>query len=735
MHEQSDIKTQCKTISIALCGNPNSGKTSLFNELTGSHQHVGNWPGVTVEKKKGTVCHEDYAIEVVDLPGTYSLTAFSLEEIITRNYILEEKPDIIINVVDATNMERNLYLTTQLIEMGVKAIVTLNVYDEAKKKGISTDIPLLSDLLGMPVIPTVANRGEGIRDLLNCVLEVNNVTSARARPVQIHYKSDVEQEIDRLQAAIKKNPALNGSVSKRWIAIKLLEQDGQALEKLLSDSAEWKDIEKQAEKSCRQIEDLLGDDSETFIADGRYGFIRGVMQDVCRIKKPARIRKSELIDRVLTNRILGFPIFFLILWTMFYSTFSLGQYPMDILEVMVGHLSDWLTMAMPRGLFSDLVINGIVAGAGSVIVFLPTILILFFFISLIEDTGYMARAAFMMDRIMHLAGLHGKSFIPLIMGFGCNAPAIMATRVLENKSDRLITILINPLMSCSARLPIYVLIAGSCFGNQAGNVIFSIYILGILLAIIIGRIFRKTLFKAESAPFVLELPPYRIPTFKSLLLHMWSRGSIFLGKVGGVIMIASVIIWALSSFPRAPGTEEQAAGINASFQHRFNALQSSAINSADRTEETARLKAELEMQLEALEKTSDRMHMENSYLGRLGKVIEPVVNPLGFGWREGVALISGFSAKEIVISTLGISYGAGSESQLGSILARELSPLAAYSFLVFTLMYIPCLGTLVVIYRELESLRWTVFAMFYTLSLAWVLSFIIFQGGRLLGLE
>jgi ferrous iron transport protein B len=744
-HEVTEaVKQQGRTFCIALCGNPNSGKTSLFNELTGSHQHVGNWPGVTVEKKEGRVTFNDWEIRVVDLPGTYSLTAFSPEEIAARDFIVNEKPDVVINVVDSTNLERNLYLTTQLIELEVKGLVALNMVDEADRRGISTNLRVMAELLGMPVVPTVATRGRGMESLLQCAMDVHNHENLLARKVHIPYSNDVEEEILRLGAIIDQDPGLAGYFPPRWLAVKLLERDEQVIETMRSLSARAPEIERQAEAGIRKLEEIMGDEPETLIADGRYGFIGGVLIEAFSDTRPDRVRKSEMIDRVLTHRVLGFPFFFAILWLMFYSTFALGQYPMQGLEWLVDHLSGYLSLHLPQALWSDLLIHGILAGVGSVVVFLPVILILFLFISLLEDSGYMARAAFIMDRIMHLAGLHGKSFIPLVMGFGCNAPAIIATRTLENKSDRMITILINPLMSCSARLPIYTVIAGACFGSKAGHVIFSLYLLGICIALLVGRVFRRTLFKAESAPFVLELPPYRIPTLKSVVLHMWHKASCFLRKVGGVILVASIIIWGLSTFPRDLHLSQDysalAAGVEAASGRTIAAIQEHSISLPPghphipaEVRRLSEAKEERETRLQALESARKKESVEKSYLGQLGRAIEPCIRPLGFGWKEGVALISGFSAKEIIVSTLGILYGAGAEEKLPHALSQEMTPLSAYSFLVFTLVYLPCLGTLMVMYRELGSLKWALFAVVYTFVLAWALSFVIYQGGKLIG--
>ncbi|MBF0216379.1 MAG: ferrous iron transport protein B [Candidatus Omnitrophica bacterium] len=685
-----------KRLKVALCGNPNAGKTCIFNALTGSRQHVGNWAGVTVEKKEGYTGFGDYEIEIVDLPGTYSLTAFSMEELVARDFIIKEDPDVVINVIDSTNLERNLYLTTQLIELGCKAVIALNMSDEAKHKGIHIDNRKLGELLGMPVVETVGTKGTGIRDLLREAVAVYEAKEPLSRHIHINYGPEVEEEIRKIQAELRKDPALTEIFSTRWLAVKLLEHDKQVSAEIGSDAARRENILKQVETSHAHIEKILNEESEIIFADARYGFIKGTVHETFTHRTMDRVTISDKIDKVLTNRVLGIPILIGLLWVMFQTTFKLGAYPMDWIDALVGHISGFISSVMPDGLVKELVVDGIVSGIGGVVVFLPNILILFFFISIFEDTGYMARAAFIMDRVMHTLGLHGKSFIPMIMGFGCNTTAIMGTRSLENKTDRLLTILINPLISCSARLPVYILLAGAFFGNNAGNVIFSVYMTGIVLAILMGQLFRKTLFKGEAAPFVMELPPYRIPLLKSVLIHMWEKGSIFLRKVGGIILAASVIIWFLMTFPRTPD--------------------------------------------DPLNPVSKMDKMEKSYAGQVGKFIEPVLKPLGFGWRGGVALITGIAAKEIVVSTFGVLYqvddteGAKSEG-LRTALKIDMTPISALSFMLFTLIYIPCMGTLGMMNRELGSIKWTFFAVGYSMLLAWGIAFITYQGGTLLGFK
>lgn len=734
--EAREEQTGKKVIRIGLCGNPNSGKTCIFNELTGSRQHVGNWAGVTVSKKVGALRYKDYDIEIVDLPGTYSLTAYSIEEIVARDFIIKQKPDVIVNVVDSTNLERNLYLTSQLVELGARVVVALNMSDEADHRGIFIDKEKLGQLLGMPVVPTVGNRGKGLQELLKEVVAVSENKEPLTRHLHINYGAEVEEEIEKIQAEIRKDPKLTELYSTRWLSVKLLEHDQQIHEgihkKINLNNREG--IIAQVEKSHAHIEKILDDESEIILADRRYGFIKGLLHEVYRHRTLGKLTISDRIDKVLTNRLLGIPILIGFLWVMFQTTFALGAYPMNWIDALVGATAGFAGTVIPEGLLNELVVDGIIGGVGGVLVFLPNILILFFFISLFEDTGYMARAAFIMDRVMHTIGLHGKSFIPMIMGFGCNAPAVMATRTLENKSDRRLTILINPLVSCSARLPVYILLAGAFFGEMAGNVIFGIYFVGIALAILVGKIFRKTLFKSEAAPFIMELPPYRVPLLKSVVIHMWEKGSIFIRKVGGIILIASILIWFLSAFPRdgvySKDYDKAVTTVEATYGGTIASLKDE--------EKIASLTGEMESKLAFIETQKENERMEQSYAGRIGKFVEPVLRPIGIDWKGGIALLTGVVAKEIVVSTFGVLYpigteeGAQSEGLKGAI-KNAMTPLSAMSFMIFTLIYIPCLGTLGIMYRELGSLKWTVFAAGYTIVLAWVMAFIVYRGGMLLG--
>jgi ferrous iron transport protein B len=692
-----------ETITVALTGNPNSGKTTIFNNLTGTRQHVGNWPGVTVEKKEGTILHSGHHLRIVDLPGTYSLTAYSVEEIIARRFLVDQKPDVVVDIVDASNLERNLYLATQLIELGVKVVLVLNMADVAHARGYQIDSETLGTLLGVPVVFTVGKRNEGTTELLNRVVQVAEDRDTVSRHIHISYGRELEKEVKRIQDVIWQDPAIGHRFSTRWLAVKLLENDSAVQDRVRALGAVGKEVIEQAEASRRRLAEFYKDDPEMVLTEQRYGFITGALKEVLKVSSKSKVDLSRQIDLVLTNRLLGFPIFILFIWAMFQLTFTLGAYPMEWIDAGVAWLGSVIRDSFPAGLLRDLLVNGAIAGVGSVAIFLPNILILFFCIALFEDTGYLARAAFIMDRVMHIVGLHGKSFIPLLMGFGCNVPAIMATRTLESERDRLLTILINPLMSCSARLPVYILLAGTFFGASAGNIIFSIYALGIALAIGMGKLFRVTLFRGEMAPFVMELPPYRVPTLKSLLIHMWDRGSVFLRKMGGVILIGSITIWVLASFPRSGDINRHGQG---------------TAQPAEVVEANA---------------------LERSFLGRLGHAVEPVFAPLGFDWRTSVAVLTGFVAKEIVVSTLGVLYASGpdvneeSEALRRSLRESRMTPLAAYALMAFVLIYVPCLATVAVIRRETNSWGWTAFSISYSLVLAWIVAFLIYHGGRLLG--
>lgn len=709
-----------KTIRIALAGNPNSGKTSIFNRITGAHQKVGNWPGVTVEKKTGFTNFKGYRLEVVDLPGTYSLTAYSLEERIARRYIIEEKPDVVINVIDAGNLARSLYLTTQLLEMGADVVLDLNMWDEVCKSGAEFDLEKLEELLGTPVALTVGHRGEGVDSLLNMVVELVKNQSDRHRHVPITYGSHLEHVVKGLATLIEKDSSVSNHYPPRWLAVKLLEGD-EEIEKIFSeDNSANAELKRAVENAWGHIQKTTGSDPERVISENRYGYIDGALREVIRERPRDRMELSRQIDQVLTNRLLGYPIFLILMWLLFQLTFSLGGYPMNWIGTGVEWLAGLGTTAIPPGLVQELIVDGIIGGVGSVIVFLPNIMILFLGVAFLEDTGYMARAAFITDRIMHFMGLHGKSFIPMLMGFGCSVPAIMATRTLESRKDRVLTTLLIPLMSCSARLPVYILFAGVFFTDSAGNVIFLIYLTGIVMAFLVGRLFRKILFRGEVAPFVMELPPYRWPTLLGLTIHMWERAKIYLKKMGGVILVASVVLWFLGAFPR-----------NVDYSVDYNA-QISSLENVSTPEATA--------QIADLETAKASEAVEKSYIGRLGHLVEPVIRPLGFNWQMGVSLLTGFVAKEVVISSMGVLYQVGEGAEGSESLKQALgdpkhgiTPLVALGFMLFVLLYTPCVVAVIAVRREIGA-RWMFFNIFYQLTLAWGVAFLIYQVGTVLGI-
>jgi ferrous iron transport protein B len=733
LHDRSSEKK----IVVAIGGNPNSGKTTIFNELTGSRQKVGNWSGVTVEKIEGTVNYNGYHIVFVDLPGTYSLTAYSIEEIIARNFIVEEKPDVVIDIIDAGNLERNLYLAVQMIELGGNFIFVLNMADMAKKQGLVIDADKLGSFFGGPVLFTVGNRGIGVKAILDGVIDVYEQRATKIRTIQIPYGNELEEELNIIQAKVEADPGLGNVYPPRWLSVKLLENDLDVWEKIRQTSQEQGAIALQVSGSRNHLRDIFDEETENVIADQRYGFISGLLQESVSLGPQTKQDLSQKIDKVLTNRLLGIPLLVFFIWIMFQVTFNVGSFPMRWIDTGVGLLSGAISVVLPNGIFKSLLVDGIIGGVGGVAIFLPNILLLFFMISIFEDTGYMARAAFDMDRVMHLIGLHGKSFISMIMGFGCNVPAIMATRTLENEKDRVLTILINPLMSCSARLPVYVLIAGTFFGRRAGNVIFSLYALGVILAIIIGRLFRKTLFRGESEPFVMELPPYRIPTLKSVVIHMWERAVLFLRKMGTVILVGSIVIWFFSSFPvnrtyRAE-VERKIAEVEERHDGKIEELRRSASGDSEVSAELAALIREREAAISELLSEKKQQDVYYSFIGRLGRGIEPFFRPLGFSWREGVALITGFVAKEVVVSTLGVLYAGGEEEELGFAVRERsgLTPLTAFAFLVFVLIYTPCLATLAAVRQETGSWRWTLFSVGYQVTLAWLMAFAVVKIGAL----
>jgi ferrous iron transport protein B len=722
-----------KNLTIALAGNPNSGKTTIFNNITGTRQKVGNWPGVTVAKKEGRIHKYGYDLKIIDLPGTYSLTPFSIEEIVARNYILDERPDVVIDIIDASNLERSLYLATQLRELDCKVLFALNMADLARTRGMKIDADKLSQLLDVPVVFTIGNKNEGIDILLKQTVKLAETGAKTPKKRNVKYSKDIESAITRLRQFIEEKIDGTTPYSTRWTSIKLLEDDKIIKERILQSADDLGlEILQTSQALRKHLESRFDDDPQIVMTDERYGFIAGIIKEIQTTSTKQRVDVSRNIDLVLTNRFIGFPIFLFFIWAMFQLTFTLGTYPMDWIDAGVGWFSTTLDGLLPDNLLKALLLDGIIAGVGSVIVFLPNILILFFCIALFEDTGYMSRSAFLMDKIMHLIGLHGKSFIPMLMGFGCNVPAIMASRTLESEKDRILTILITPFMSCSAKLPVYIILAGAFFGVRAGTVIFAIYLLGIILSIITGRLFRSTLLKGADAPFVMELPPYRVPMLKSLFIHMWDRSKIFLKKMGKVILIGSIIIWALSAFPRH-------ISYSVDYDSKINELKASYAAKSETADQSAKpqLAKEKEAALFAVQKARQAEHAEKSFIGRIGKISAPLFAPLGIDWRGGVALLTGFVAKEIVVSTLGVLHAVGdenaSEALAKALRATGMTPLSALSMMVFVLLYLPCLASIAAIRRETGSYMWMSFSIAYSTTIAWIMAFIVYQGGKLLG--
>ena len=722
-----------KRLSIALAGNPNSGKTTIFNNITGTRQKVGNWPGVTVEKKEGNINKSGYDLKIIDLPGTYSLTPFSIEEIVARNFILDERPDVVIDIIDASNLERSLYLATQLREIDCKVLFALNMADVARTRGIKIDDKKLSELLAVPVVFTIGNKNKGINTLLKQAIELAESDYVIPEKRKVKYSKDIEDSISKIERFIENHAADSIPYNIRWTAIKLLEDDKIVKERVLEKTGKiGEDILREIHNQRNFLVDRFDDDPEIIMTDERYGFIAGIIMEVLTTSTKQRVDISRNVDLVLTNRFIGFPIFIFFIWAMFQLTFSLGAYPMDWISSGINLFSTLLAHVLPDNIFKDFLINGVIAGVGSVMIFLPNILILFFCIALFEDTGYMSRAAFLMDKIMHLIGLHGKSFIPMLMGFGCNVPAIMASRTLESEKDRTLTILITPFMSCSARLPVYIILAGAFFGAKAGTVIFGIYLLGIILSIITGRLFRSTLLRGDDAPFVMELPPYRIPMIKSLLIHMWDRSKLFLKKMGGYILAGSVVVWTLTAFPHnisySKNYDLEIEQVKTYFQTEIEAAQES---------DKALLAQKLDVAVAELLTEKKAEKAEKSFMGRIGKVVAPIFSPIGIDWRGSVALLTGFVAKEIVVSTMGILYAAdereNSEALKNALLSSGMTPIAALAMMVFVLLYMPCIATLATIRRETASLKWMIFSISYSTLLAWGMAFLVYQGGTMIG--
>lgn len=719
-------------IRVALVGNPNCGKTSLFNVASGSHEHVGNYSGVTVDAKEGRFEYKGYKFVLVDLPGTYSLSAYSPEELYVRKNLIDNVPDVVINVVDASNIERNLYLTAQVIDMNLKVVMALNMYDELKDKGDELDIKQLGYLLGMPVCPTVSRDGTGIPELFDTVIKIYTQSDPKlARHIHINHGAELEKSIDRIKLLLQKNQSLRDKYSTRYLAIKYLEDD-KDIEKIIDTLPNRDEIISARVIEEQRIIDLLHTNTESAIVDAKYAFIQGALAETYKPHQDATPRKTitDKIDAIVTNKWMAFPIFIAVLYLIFQTTFAVGDYPMQWIDWFVGKFGDFVATFMADGWLKDLVVDGIISGVGSVLVFLPNILILYFFISLMEDSGYMSRAAFIVDKLMHKICLHGKSFIPMVMGFGCNVPAIMATRAIESRKSRMITIAIIPFMSCAGRLPIFVLLAGAFFPHNAALVLLGIYLLGIVLAILSAIILSKFV-KDDDLPFVMELPPYRIPTAKAIWRHTWEKGQQYLQKMATTILLCSVIIWFLGYFPKNKelmATQEEYATLAQTPAGRLSANADEVdVNAAAAT------KQELMTRIDSLY----AYQQENSYIGQLGRMVSPALDPLGFNWKMDVGLLTGIAAKELVVSTLGVMYSEGAkvseghdmseDTQLQSALVNDVTPAAALSFMVFILLYFPCVATFVAIKNETGKWRWAVACCAYTMAVAWIMSFIVYR--------
>jgi len=732
-----------RQIVVALAGNPNSGKSSIFNELTGARQHVGNYPGVTVERKEGFRRHGNLELRIVDLPGTYSLTAYSAEELVARNFIIDEKPDVVVDVIDSSNLERNLYLAVQLMELGVPLVLAFNMSDMARGRGYEFDTDKLSRFFGARIVPTVGHKGLGLKELLEAVVLTAGESASKAadkgkepaddasasgegliepRPEapSLSYGREIEAEVARIEPLIRSNGSAAGKYNARWLAVKLLENDKEVRAEVDSPK-----ISQQVEKSVARIEQVLGESAETAIAGARYGYISGACQEAVRSTIEIRHTVSDRIDSVVTNRLLGIPIFLGLMYLVFNLTFTLGDPPMGWIEELFGWLGGVVEGWWPEGsesLLRSLLVDGIIGGVGGVVVFLPNILLLFLAIAILEDSGYMARAAFIMDRVMHKIGLHGKSFIPMLIGFGCSVPAIMATRTLENRRDRLTTMLVTPLMSCGARLPIYALIIPAFF-PQAWHapMLWIIYVIGILLAVLSAKLLRSTILRGESVPFVMELPPYRMPTLKGVLIHMWERGWLYLKKAGTIILGISILLWAMTTFPGLPDDEA------ARFEQRRQVVQARTAGE----EEKAGLIA-------AIDNEEGEAGLRNSLAGRIGHGLEPLLKPMGFDWRIGTALIGAFAAKEVFVAQMGIIYSVGEADEESETLREKLTstynPLVGFCIMLFCLVSAPCMATIAVTKRESNSWRWALFQLAGLTVLAYVLTVLVFQAGRLLGL-
>lgn len=728
-----------KSFTVALAGNPNSGKTTIFNNLTGARQKVSNYPGVTVERKEGICKFRGHALHVVDLPGTYSLTAYSLEEVIARNFVVDEKPDVVVDIVDASNLERNLYLALQFLELGAPLVIVLNMCDVAKSRGLHIDVERLSELLKVPIIPAVGNKRQGMDKLLEAIVDMAR-DKEKFNGKRISYGRELDEEIANISQVISEKASIPEKYPLHWLSLKLLENDSE-IKRLLGVDGVNREVADALDASIRHLKRIYGDDPEELIIDGRYGYINGVYRETVRISTTKdRLTISDRIDKVVCNRFLALPIFLLIMYIVFQAVYSWSSLPMDWISGFFGWLGETIGGLLPAGILKSLLIGGIIKGVGAVLVFLPQILTLFLFISFLEDTGYMARVAFIMDGIMAKFGLHGKAFIPLISSFACAVPGIMATRTIKSYRNRMLTMLVAPFMSCSARLAVYTLLIAAFipkrpilggWGNTQGLTLFAIYLLGIVMAWLMVMLFKSTILKGEKPPFVMELPPYRLPTFRGIIIHMWERGRLYVKKAGTIILAAAILMWALFTFPSSPRLEGN---------YETQREQASRAFETETGVTTEAFEANGVYEPIRIDNARDAERISNSFAGHIGRAIEPILKPLGFDWRIGIALLSGFAAKEVFVATMGQIYALGEVQGEKSLSLVEsvrndplFTPLVAITIMVFVLISSPCMATIAVVKQESNSWRWPLFMIAYTNSLAWIVCFIVYQGGKLLG--
>lgn len=723
---KNKINNKSKTITVALVGNPNCGKTSFFNYATGLREKVGNYSGVTITGKEGTFYHKGYTINIVDLPGTYSLTDFSPEEICVRSFLSQHHPDVVLNVTDSTNLERNLFLTTQLIDMNLRMVMALNMFDEFENSGYKLDCDQLETILGFPCVPVVAKSGKGINHVMDHIITVYEESEEISKHIHINYGRELEEAIRGIKSVIQEHIELAVDFPFRYVAIRLLEKD-KITHKLIEDHINnTRTLDDTVLKYITEIENDFGEDINTVVTNSKFGFIRGALKETLEKTGNNKHELAYAVDVVLTNKWLGFPVLIVMLWIMFQATFSIGHYPMEWIDSGMNLLGNTIGKLLNEGMLRDLLVDGIIAGVRGVIVFLPNILILYFFLSLFEDSGYMARAAFIMDKIMHKVGLHGKSFIPLLTGFGCGVPAIMATRTLENHKDRIITMLVVPFISCSARLPVYLLFVSAFFPENQGLILLCIYLLGICVSALTALLLRKTKFKGRSDAFVMELPPYRLPTCRSIVVHMWEKSVHYLKKMGTIILTASIIIWCLNYFPHE----------NALTRYYDTKIEQTATSQIEDSLKTATI--------HQLKLSRNAAQSEHSFIGMIGHTISPVFKPLDLDWKMGVSILTGISAKEIIISSLGVLYQTDIDDdhkneKLSYALKHHqpssdtypITPLTALTFMVFVLLCCPCVAAISAIAGE-SNWKTAIFSVCYTTIVAWLFSFVIYQTGSLL---